>query len=136
MIKYRFNNGKEYPLIQDSKLITKLNKRYSKISRCNKGFFFPGWGKESVYYIIDLNLFNGARSEIYDYWFSDKVDQYWEATKVEGSWRANIVFDLSVTPFITVVHKKEVYFFCVRHDESAEPFRLWFKLGDGVTVNG
>ena len=35
-----------------------------------------------------------------------------------------------------LVHKKEVYFFCVRHDETAEPSRLWFKLDDGVTVNG
>mgnify|MGYP001179651083 CR=1 FL=1 len=135
MIKYRFNNGKEYPLIQDGKLIAKLNKR-SKICEINKDVFFPAWHEESAYYIIDLNLFHGARSEIYDYWFSDKVDQYWEATKVEGSWRANIVFDLSITPIATVVHKKEVYFFCVRHDETAEPSRLWFKLDDGVTVNG
>ena len=135
MIKYTFNNGKEYPLIQDSKLIAKLNKRYRKISRINNNFFYPGWDKESVYYIVDLNLFHGARSEIYDYWFSDKVDQYWETVK-DLPITANMVLDMSVTPISSVVHKGEFYFFCLRHDEGAEPFRLWFKLDDGVVVNG
>ena len=141
-IKYTFMDNKEYPLIDNPKLIRALNRRCNKVYKklgvddLNDGLpYNPVMDMSSIY--------GGVRSELREYSDGEYAipgTKWWlprwiPDDNVVDDVKGCFIFDMVIHPAGFIGYKGEKYFFCFRFDEYREAFRLWFKVKDGVEIS-
>ncbi len=122
---FTFNNGEALPLIEDLKLVRKLNRKYNRLSYTKKitTNSMTRIGHPRVY---------GYKSEIFHLFFNKRP---W-AKKVSEKMSEQLA--IKCEPVIygigKVLHKGQTFFFCTRIDEYSEYSRLWFNMDEGTKV--
>ena len=122
---FTFNNGEALPLIEDPKLVRKLNRKYNRLSYTKK------ITTNSLARVNGPRVY-GYRSEIFHIFFNKNP---W-AKKVSMNMSERLAIECvpAIYGIGKIRHSGKLYFFCVRLGEDSECSRLWFKMDEGTKV--
>ena len=121
---FTFNDGMTYKLIENSKLIRKLNRKYNRLS----------WEKRVTTNHVGPKVYEqgpglrGYRSEVFHVFNNNFVWPKWMRADISARCEP-VIFGIG-----KVKRRKQTYFFAVRPDEHSECSRLWFSMDEGTKV--